>query len=91
MLKRTGAPACTWLLVLLYVIYILNKTATYGSEFTAARIVIDQIIEHCTMLHHLGVLVTKKTYMSGDNKSVVDSSSVLQSKLHKQHTALSYH
>ena len=27
-LKRTGAPAYTWLLVLLYVIYILNRTAT---------------------------------------------------------------
>ena len=67
------------------------ETATYGSKFTAARIAIDQIIEHCTMLRYLGVPVTKKTYMFGDNKSVVDSSSVPQSKLHKHHTALSYH
>ena len=43
------------------------------------------------MLRYLGVPVTEKTYMFGDNKSVVDSSSIPQSKLHKQHTALSYH
>ena len=49
-----------------------------------------QIIEHCIMLCYLGVPVTEKTYMYGDNKSVVGSSSVPQSKLHKQHTALSY-
>ena len=67
------------------------ETATYGSKFVAARIAIDQIIEHRTMLCYLGVPVTCKTYMFGDNKSVVDSSSVLQSKLHKRHTALSYH
>lgn len=67
------------------------ETATYGSEFVAARIAIDQIIEHRTMLRYLGVPVREKTYMFGDNKSVVDSSSIPQSKLHKRHTALSYH
>ena len=29
--------------------------------------------------------------MFGDNKSVVDSASIPQSKLHKRHNALSYH
>ena len=67
------------------------ETATYGSEFTAARIAINQIIEHCTMLCYLGVPIVEKTYMFGDNKSVVDSSSVPQSKLHKRHIALSFH
>ena len=67
------------------------ETATYGSEFTVARIAIDQIIEHRTMLRYLGVPVIGKTYMFGDNKSVVDSSSFPQSKLHKRHTALSFH
>ena len=67
------------------------ETATYGSKFTAARIATNQIIEHCTMLCYLGVPITEKTYMFGDNKSVVDSSLIPQSKLHKQHTALSYH
>ena len=67
------------------------ETATYGSEFTAARDAINQIIEHRTMLCYLGVPIVGKTYMFGDNKSVVDSSSFPQSKLHKRHTALSFH
>ena len=67
------------------------ETATYGSEFTAVQIAIDQIIEHRNMLRYLGVPIVEKTYMFGDNKSVVDSSSVPQSKLHKRHTALSFH
>ena len=67
------------------------ETATYGSEFVAVRIATDQIIEHRTMLRYLGVPLHQKTFMFGDNKSVVDSSSVPHSKLHKRHTALSYH
>ena len=67
------------------------ETATYGSEFTATRIAIDQVIECRTMLRYLGVPMIGKTYMFGDNKSVVDSSSYHQSKLHKRHTALSFH
>ena len=67
------------------------ETATYGSEFVAARIATNHIIEHRTMLRYLGVPVNSKTYMFGDNKSVVDSSTTPQSKLHKRHTALSYH
>ena len=43
------------------------------------------------MLRYLGVPIVEKTYLFGDNKSVVDSSSVPHSKLHKRHTALSYH
>ena len=67
------------------------ETATYGSEFVAARIATDHIVEHRTMLRYLGVPVNSKTYMFGDNKSVVDSSANPQSKLHKRHTALSFH
>ena len=33
----------------------------------------------------------EKAYLFGDNKSVVDSSSVPHAKLHKRHTALSFH
>ena len=67
------------------------ETATYGSEFVAARIATDHINGHHTMLRYLGVPVNNKTYMFGDNKSVVDSSATPQSKLHKHHMALSYH
>ena len=67
------------------------ETATYGSEFVAARIATDQILEHRLTLRYLGVPIHAKTYMFGDNKSVVDSSSIPQSKLHKCHNVLSYH
>ena len=42
-------------------------------------------------LMHLGVLVCEKSYMFGDSKLVVDSSTLPYSKLHKRHNILSYH
>ena len=36
------------------------ETATFGSEFVAARIVTDQIIDHKYTLMHLGVPVRSK-------------------------------
>jgi hypothetical protein len=67
------------------------ETATYGSEFVAARICIEQIIELRNTLRYLGVPIREKSYMFGDNKSVVDSSMQLNAKLHKRHTMLSFH
>ena len=66
-------------------------TATYGAEFMAARIACDQIVENRMMLKYLGVPVKEKVYLFGDNKSVVDSSVIPHGKLHKRHTALSFH
>jgi len=67
------------------------KTATYGSEFIVVQVCINQSIDLKTTLWYLGVPFRKKAYMFGDNKSVVDSSTILHSKLHKQHNALSFH
>jgi hypothetical protein len=67
------------------------ETATYGSEFVAARIATDKTIDLRTTLRYLGVPVREKSYMFGDNKSVVDSSTVPHSKLAKRHNALSFH
>jgi len=67
------------------------ETATYGSEFVAARTCVEQIIDLRCTLHYLGVPIHHKSYMFGDNKTVVDSSTVPHSKLHKCHTILSYH
>ena len=67
------------------------ETATYGSEFVAARTCVEQIIDLRTTLRYLGVPVNKKSFMFGDNASVVDSSSRIHAKLHKRHTALSFH
>ena len=67
------------------------KTATYGSEFVAARTCVEQLIDLRTTLRYLGVPINVKSYMFGDNESVVNSSSVPHAKLHKRHTALSFH
>jgi len=67
------------------------KTVTYGSEFVAACIATDQIIDLCMTLRYLGVPVKSRAYMFGDNQSVVTSSMIPHSGLNKHHNALSYH
>jgi hypothetical protein len=67
------------------------ETATYGSEFVAARICVEQIIDLRNSLRYLGVPIRNKSYLFGDNKSVVDSSMTVHAKLHKRHTMLSFH
>ena len=67
------------------------ETATYGSEFVAARTAVDQIIDICTTLRYLGVPIRDKSYMFGDNKSVVTSSTIPNSTISKRHHLASYH
>ena len=67
------------------------ETATYGSEFVAARIATDQIIDLRDCLRYLGVRIVTKAVMFGDNQSVITSSTIPQSALNKRHNALSYH
>ena len=67
------------------------ETATYGSEFVAARTAVDQIIDIRTTLRYLGVPVRDKSYMFGDNKSVVTSSTIPNSTISKRHHLSSYH
>jgi hypothetical protein len=67
------------------------ETATYGSEFVAARTYVDQIVDLRTTLHYLGIPIWDRSYVFGDNKTVVDSSTIPHAKLHKHHNALSFH
>ena len=67
------------------------ETATYGSEFVAARTCVEQVIDLRLTLRYLGVPLRERSIMFGDNKSVVDSSSTPHAKLHKRHAALSFH
>ena len=67
------------------------ETATYGSEFVAARTAVDQIIDIHTTLRYLGVPIRDKSYMFGDNKSVVTSSTIPNSTISKRHHLASYH
>jgi hypothetical protein len=67
------------------------ETATFGSEFCAARTCTEQVIDLRTTLRYLGVRIRERSYMFGDNKTVVESSIQPHAKLHKRHTALSFH
>src|SRR6187200_3432436 len=67
------------------------ETATYGSEFVAAHVCVEQIVALQNTLRYLGVPIHEQSYMFGDNESVVNSSSIPHFKLHKHHTALSFH
>jgi Reverse transcriptase (RNA-dependent DNA polymerase) len=67
------------------------QTATFGSEFVAARIATDQIIANRVALRYLGVPIEGHTILYGDNRSVVENSTIPHSRLNKRHIALSYH
>ena len=67
------------------------ETATYGAEFVAAKTCVEQIIDLQNTLRYLGVPINEKSYMFGDNESVVKSSTNIYAKLHKRHNALSFH
>ena len=47
------------------------ETATYGSEFIAAKTATGQIMDLRNTLRYLGVTIMTKAYLFGDNKSVV--------------------
>ena len=42
------------------------EIATYGSEFKAARIAVDHIVNHRNMFRYLGAEVKHATYLFGD-------------------------
>lgn len=67
------------------------ETATYGSEFVAAKLAVQQIIALRIGLRYLGVEVQGSTRLFGDNGSVVKSGSMPHSPLRKRHHALAYH
>ena len=67
------------------------ESAMYGSEFVAARAAVDQIIGLRAALMYLDVPIRSKSFMFGDNKSVVTSSMILTSSFSKNHCMSSYH
>jgi hypothetical protein len=67
------------------------ETATYGSEFVAARLAVEQIQDLRITLRDLGVPLDGPAWLFGDNQSVLTSSTLPHSKLNKRHNALSYH
>ena len=68
------------------------ETATYGSEFVATKTVTEQIMDIRYVLRYLGVPIRSKSYMFGDNRSVVTSATLIpHSTLSKRHNILAFH
>ena len=67
------------------------ETATYGSEFGAGKIGVQSIQDDRNTLRYLGVPIEERSYMFGDNQSVVTSSTVPGSVLGKRHHLLAFH
>ena len=67
------------------------QTATYGSEFMAARTASEQIIGFRYTLGLMGIPLDGPSWMFGDNQSVLTSSTIPESALNKRQNALSYH
>ena len=66
-------------------------TATYGSEFVAAKTGAEKAYDLRYECRMLGIPLEYQTYMFGDNASVVMQGTIPHSKLTKRHHALSYH
>ena len=67
------------------------ESATFGSEFVAARIATDQLIDLRYTLRMFGAPLDGSGWMFGDNESVITNSTIPSSTLKKRHNALSYH
>ena len=67
------------------------ETATYVSEFVAAKTATEQIIDIRQTLRYLGVPISAKSFLFGDNRSVVTSATLPHSTLTKRHNILAFH
>ena len=67
------------------------ETATYSSKFVAAKTATEEIIDLRYTLRYLSVPIKAKSYMFGDNRSVVTSATVPHSTLSKRHNILAFH
>ena len=67
------------------------ETATYGSEFVAAKTATEQIMDIRQTLRYLGAPIGAKSFLFGDNRSVVTSATLTQFTLTKKHNILAFH
>ena len=67
------------------------ETDTYGSEFVAAKTATEQIMNIRQTLRYLCAPITTKSFLIGDNRSVVTSATLPHSTLTKRHDILAFH
>ena len=63
----------------------------YGARFLTRRKHCENIIDHRSYLKYLGKLAHNMDYLWGNNKSMINYSTVPDAKLHKRHNILSFH
>ena len=66
------------------------ETPTYHSEFVAAKTATEQIMIRQT-LRYLGAPIGAKSFLLGDNRSMVTSATLPHSTLTKRHNILAFH
>ena len=67
------------------------ETATYGSEFVAAKTATEQIMDIRQTLRYFGATIGSKSFLFGDNRSVVTSATLPHSTLTKHRNILAFH
>ena len=67
------------------------ETATYGSDFVAARKATEQIMDLRLTLRSMGALIEEFSFLLGEKQSVITSSIIPHSLPSKRHNALAYH
>ena len=67
------------------------ETATYGSEFVAARTATEKIMDIRQTLRYLGAHSGSESFLFGDNRSVATSATLPHSTLTKRHNILAFH
>ena len=67
------------------------ETAIYGSEFVAAKTATEQIMDIRQTLRYVGAPIATKSFLFGDNRSVVTSATLPHSTLTKRHNILAFH
>ena len=78
-------------------VYFMSKrqgaiaTSTYGAEFCAMRTAVEEVQAVRYMLRCLGVKVKHASLICGDNKGVIQNSTLPESLLKKKHVAIAYH
>ena len=67
------------------------ETATYGSEFVAAKTATEQIMDIRQTLRYIGAPIHAKSFLFGDNRSLVTNATLPYSTLTKRHNILAFH
>src|SRR5512147_1226617 len=67
------------------------ESATFGSEYVAAKTCTEQIIALRLTLRYLGVPIKGSMMVFGDNETVVNTAITTHACLQKRHNSLAFH